>query len=320
MAAAISPPVMTVEMEASGILEAGLRLPDVVQQCPPGKTRIGARWQALEHPQGVFPDIPLGVENRRLADALEGRHLREGLGDQAALGEEFHAAARPAAHQDPTDFIPDPLGADPPDGGYLTPDGREGCLFDHEVERSRKADRPEHPQVIFSEALLRIADRPDEMPLDVAAALHMIDDPARLRIHEEAVHGEVAPADILLGCRKSDPGGAASVIIIRFGPEGRHFVMAIPHADDDNAEACAHGDRPGEEGLNLLRPGRGDDVEIRGRYSTDEIADAPSHPEGLMTGLLQAADNSSSVISRHARLLKLFPIALVSGGGNAAPR
>ena len=244
----LAPPVMAVEMDAGGILEAGLRLPDVVQQGPPGETRIGARRQEVEHPQGVFPDIPLGMEHRGLPDAPEGRHLRKGLGDQAAFGEEFHAAARPAAHQDFAEFVPDPLGADPPDGGGLTPDGREGRLIDRKIERGREADGPEHPQVILGESLLRIADRPDKTPLDVAAPLHMIDDPARLRIHEEAVHGEIAPADILLGRRKGDPGGAASVIVIRLRPVGRHFVAALPLADDDDAEAGAHGDRPGEEG------------------------------------------------------------------------
>ena len=70
-----------------------------------------------EHPQGMLPDIPLGMEDRRLVDSPEGQNLGQDLGKEAAFGKELHAPPRPAARQDPGELLPDPLGADPPDGG-----------------------------------------------------------------------------------------------------------------------------------------------------------------------------------------------------------
>ena len=116
--------------------------------------------------------------------------------------------------------------------------------------------------MILGETLVRIADRPDEAAFDVATALHVIDDPARLRIHEKAVDRKVPAADILLGGGEDDLGGVASVVITGFHPEGGHLVRASPLDDENDAETGADGNRPGKKGLDLFRTGRGDDVEI----------------------------------------------------------
>ena len=45
---------------------------------------------------------------------------------KAAFRQELQAAPRPAARQYPVELLPDPLGADPPDGRRLPPDGGQG--------------------------------------------------------------------------------------------------------------------------------------------------------------------------------------------------
>jgi hypothetical protein len=152
----------------------------------------------------MFPDIPLGMKNRGLLDPLEGMNFGQDFTEKAAFRQEFQAAPRPAAHQQPGEFVADPLGADPPDGGRPPSDGGKGHGLDLKAERRRKADRPQHPQVILGETLFRIADRADEAPFNVAEALHAIDDPFRLRIHEEAVDRKIPPPDVLLRRREGN--------------------------------------------------------------------------------------------------------------------
>ena len=187
-------------------------------------------------------------------------------------------------------------------------------------ERRGKADRPEHPQVILGETLLRIADRADEAPFDVATAVHVIDDPARLRIHEKTVDRKVPAPDILLGRREGNLRRVTSVIVIGFHPEGGHLVRVSPLDDENDAETGADGNRPGKKRLDLFRPGRGDDVEILRRHAADQITDAAAHQKGLMAGPSQAADDGGSLIQRHAHLPGLFPAATLCGGCSAAPR
>jgi hypothetical protein len=143
------------------------------------------------------------MKNRGLLDPLEGMNFGQDFTEKAAFRQEFQAAPRPAAHQQPGEFVADPLGADPPDGGRPPSDGGKGHGLDLKAERRRKADRPQHPQVILGETLFRIADRADETPFNVAEALHAIDDPFRLRIHEEAIDRKIPPPDVLLRRRKS---------------------------------------------------------------------------------------------------------------------
>ncbi len=150
------------------------------------------------------------------------------------------------------------------------------------------------------------------MPLDVAAALHIVDDPARLRIHEEPVDRKVAPADILLGGRKGDPRRMASVVVTRLGPKGGDFIRPAVLDDDHDPEAGADGSRPREQGLHLFRPGRRDDVEILRDDTAHEVADTAAHPKGLVARPAQAADYGGGIIHRRARFPGLFPAASIA--------
>ncbi len=152
----LPPPRMAVKMDARGILEASLGLPDIVQQGRPGEAHIGAVGQKGEHPERMLPDVPLGVEGRRLIDTAQGRHLGQEFREESAFGEKLHTPPRPAARQHPGKLLPDPLGAYPPDGGRLLPDRRECLRVDCIIERGRKADSPEHPQAVFGKALVRV--------------------------------------------------------------------------------------------------------------------------------------------------------------------
>ncbi len=316
------PPDMSVEMDSGFIFKTGDRLAHVMEEDRPGETQVRTSipsGEKGEHPQGMFPDIPLGMEDRRLVDSPEGQNLGKDLGKKAAFRQELHPVSRPAARQYPVELLPDALGADPPDGRRLPSDGGQGLRVERKSERGGKADRPEHPQMILGETLIRVADRPDEAAFDIATAVDVIDDPARLRIHEQTVDRKVPATDILLGGGEDDSRGVASVFITGFHPEGGHLVRASPLDDENDAETGADGNRPGKKRPDLFRPGRGDDVEILRRHAADEIADAAAHQKGLVAGLPQAADDGGGIIQRHAHLPELFPAATLCGGQCGAP-
>lgn len=295
---------MAVEMGPGCIVGPGDRLADIVEENCPGKTRVGLSirlGQQGDHPQRMLPDIPLGMKNRGLFDTPKRMNFWNDFNKKTAFGQEFQAAPRRAARQQPGELVANPLGADPHDHGRPLSDGRKGQGLDRKAERRRETDRPEHPQVILGKALLRIADCADDPLFNVAETTHMIDDSARLRIHEETVDRKIPPPDVLLRSRKGDPGRTAAVIVVRFHPKGGHLVRRPPLDDEAYAKALADGDRPGKEPPDLFRPGRCDNIVVRRRLAAKEIPDAAAHPEGLMTGLPQSADNFSGRISWHVQ-------------------
>ncbi len=174
--------------------------------------------------------------------------------------------------------------------------------------------------MILGETLVRIADRPDEAAVDVHTAVNVIDDPARLRIHEKTVDRKVTAPDILLGCGESNLRRVTTVIITGFHTEGGHLVWVSPLDDKNDAETGADGNRPEKKRLDLFRTGRGDDVEILWCHAADKITDASAHQKSLMAGPSQAADDGGSLIQRHAHLPRLFPVATLCGGCSGAPK
>ena len=127
------PPDMAVEMHSGFVFRTGDRLAHVVEENRPGETQVGASipsGEKGEHPQGMFPDIPLGMEDRGLVDSPEGLNLGKDLGKETAFRQEFQPLPRPAARQYPVELLPDTLGADPPDGRRLPPDGGQGRRVD----------------------------------------------------------------------------------------------------------------------------------------------------------------------------------------------
>jgi hypothetical protein len=173
--------------------------------------------------------------------------------------------------------------------------------------------------VIFGETLFRIADRADEAPFNVSEALHTIDDPSRLRIHEEAIDRKITPPDVILGGCEGNPGWVASITVVRFRPEGGDFVRHTALDDEADAETLTDGDSAGKDPSDLLRPGRCDDIIVLRLLTADGIPDAAAHPEGLMTGFPQSADNFGGRISWHVHQISLLTAA-ISGEDSAAPR
>ena len=251
-------PDMAIEMHARVIFETGDWLSHIVKEDRPDEAQVGASilfGKKGEHPQGMLPDIPFGMEDRGLVDPFEGQDLGQDLCKEAAIGQEFHPLPCPAARQYPIELLPDTFGADPADGGRLSPDSGQGRRVEYKSKRSGKADCPQHPQMILGETLVRVADRPDEAAVDVHTAVDVIDDPARLRIHEKTVDRKVTAPDILLGCGESNLRRVTTVIITGFHTEGGHLVWVSPLDDKNDAETGADGNRPEQRAAGPLPDG-----------------------------------------------------------------
>ena len=155
--------------------------------------------------------------------------------------------------------------------------------------------------MILGETLIRIADRPDEAPFDVSTAVDVIDDPARLRIHEETVDRKIPAADILLGGGEDNPGWVASVVVAGFHPEGGHLVRASPLDDETTPKRAPTGTVRAKSartssGRAEVTISKSFGVTPRMRSRTQPPTRKASWP-----ALSQSADDGGGIIQRHAR-------------------
>src|SRR5690349_7284087 len=113
-----------------------------------------------------------------------------------------------------------------------TPDCHEGFGFDLKPEACRKPNGSKQAQMILAEPLLRIADRTDQLPVQIGAAVHKIKDLSAQRIEEQRIYGEIAPPHVLLRVGlEMHPGWSAAVGILEVDSKSGHFHLrrAVAH-------------------------------------------------------------------------------------------
>jgi hypothetical protein len=111
------------------------------------------------------------------------------------------------------------------------------------------------------------------------------------RIIKQTVDGEVTALRVSLGIGENNFHWAATVLVIRLGPERGNLELVFGFDHNHHAKFAPDGEGAVEEFLDLLRPGVRGDVVILRLASEQKIAHAAADPERAETGVLQAAND-----------------------------
>ncbi len=150
---------MAVKPDAIGYAKRR-RLADIVQQNP-HRQRRRRSFDAVEHHQGVGPDVALGMKLGWLFDSFHRRDLRQDFSEQTARIEQFKAISCAAFQQNAKQLVPHTFGRDPANGRRQLTDGCKSQRLDSEAQARRKAHCPNEAQVVFLKAQFWIADGAD---------------------------------------------------------------------------------------------------------------------------------------------------------------
>src|SRR5207302_3538849 len=127
-------------------------------------------------------------------------------------------------------------------------------------------------KMILGEAILRLANRANDLRAQISLATNPIAQLAFDRIEEQAIDGKVAAFGIGFGIAENHDLGAATVLVISFSAERGDLKFVAIGDDDDDAELAPHGDRSWKHFFDLVGQGRGYDVVIIRRSTEKEIA------------------------------------------------
>ena len=227
---------------------------------------------------------------------LVARHdLRQHGRGQAQFDQQADPLHPAGLGQHAAHFHGDPLGADDRDlAGHLA--DRGGRLrIDRKAERGGKADRAEHPQLVFAKPQSRRTDRPDQAVLQVLLPADEVDHLAVDGVEEHAVDGEIAAGGVFAGGTEGDVIGMAAVAVFRVLAEGGHFDHARrprpQHGDHAESGAQRQGPLVAEQGADFRRRGAGGHVVVLGPAAQQFVADAAARPIGLETGRAEPANH-----------------------------
>ena len=126
-------------------------------------------------------------------------------------------------HHDPPHLRADPFAADHQDAGRVLADRLERPRVFAESQHRGEADRPQHPQLVLVEPLLRVTDRSQDPPLQVGLAVHVVDHLVGSGVVKQAVDRKITSKRVVHGVAVVDRVGTASVGVISVAPERRHL-------------------------------------------------------------------------------------------------
>ena len=150
--------------------------------------------------------------------------------------------------------------AAPPDHRFV------GVLTDRKAEAGGKLDGTEHPNWIFLEPNVRVADGGDDPCLQVGDAADVVDDLLGFDVVEQAVDRKV-PALRIFGVGTENVVApnqelAALVALARIGAKRRGFDDLATEEDMSQAKASADDPAVAEQLLDFFRGCAGGDVEV----------------------------------------------------------
>ncbi len=294
---------VAVEADAVGAVSRGAEggwLADVVQQRAPSQRGRTPGLELLEHQHGVRPHVALGVELRRLADAMQPDGLGQHLGEQAGGVQKLEGIAGVALGEHLRDLVADALGGDLMDVRCKGLNGREGGRFDLVAKPSREAHSPQHAELVLGEAQVGLADGADGLCGEVGAASDEVEHGGRevagcgvgQRVEQHAVDGEVPAPHILLG-RGGEvdgigpPSVAVRSVVAEGGDLGDALAAVALRAHENDAEVRADGVGLREERLDDIRRRGGGHVDVLGREAEQQVAHGAAGEVGLMARLAE---------------------------------
>jgi hypothetical protein len=159
------------------------------------------------------------------------------------------------------------------------------------VEHDGEADGAQEPERVFPEPLGGVADGAENPVLQVFPAVGEIMENVADRVVEEGVDGEVAPGRVGGGGAEGDGDGVAAVEILSVASERGDLGLDGAVQDADDAEVGADGHVAREQGLDTLRRRAGGHVNVLRIQPQQRVADAPAHPVGFKSVLLETLDD-----------------------------
>ena len=173
--------------------------------------------------------------------------------------------------------------------------------LDREVEASRERDGAQHPDRIFTEADLGIADRSHQPRAQIFEPVDVVDDRERRDVVEDRVDREIAAERVFFRRaervvvmqrfrvargRRGSVGGRRGrcgddflrdlFARLHLAAERRHFDHLRSELDVRETEPATDDPAVAKEFLDLVGMRRGADVEILGPASEQQVADAAS--------------------------------------------
>ncbi len=270
------------------------RLAHVVQQRSQCQ-RHGRLLHLLQQQQGVRPHVAFGMVFGRLSHSLHGRHFGQDVAQQVALFQQLEAAPRAAFGQDVHQFVAHALGRHRPDERVVRADGRHCRRLNREAQARGKPHGPQQPQMVLAKSEAGVADGSHHAPLQVRAAAHVVQHVPAVRVHQQAIDGEVAPPDILARIAFEAHGRRMPpVVVIVVAAERGHLHLREHVAYQHHAKRRAHPAGIGEQIHDAVGPRIRRDVEILGARFEQQVADATAHQVRLMARRAQLRDHRAS--------------------------
>jgi hypothetical protein len=168
----------------------------------------------------------------------------------------------------------------------MTEDSLVCFFFDGEPGSAGMPDDTNHSDRVLEESFIGVTNDPDDPALQVAHAVHVINNGEIGDIIKEAVNGEIAAERILLGCSKAVHSDGIPVV----GRDLFEFRMASKGGDLDDLSAlkkdmnepepATDDSAVAEEGLDLAGVGVGGDIKILGDPSDEKVPDTSANQIG----------------------------------------
>ena len=174
----------------------------------------------------------------------------------------------------------------------IAPHGGEGRGLDLEPEARGKPDAAQQPQMIFAEARVRVADGADDAARQIAAPSTKSSTLAGVRVHHQAVDGEIAAQHVFAGIvLEAHVFGMPAVQVIVIAAEGGDLHLVEDVAHQHHAEVRAHAAGAREEIHDAVGAGIGGDVEVLGLDAEEQVADAAADQVCLVAPGAQPGDH-----------------------------
>ena len=248
----------------------------------------------LENLQHVIPQVAGRRVRPTLRQALHRQEFRHHRLSEAEIEEQAHRFGAARMRQHATQLLGDAFGTDDRDLAGHRADRRLGSRVDGQREAGRHADAAEHTQLVFREAMPRLADGAEDLRVEIGPATNIVEQLIRDWIEEHAIDREVATTGVLFGRGEDDLRRASAVFIADVGAERRHLnrreAPFLTRTDDLNdAKRRPDRDRAREQLLNARGPSVGRDVVILRHKAKELIAHASAGPQSLEAVLLKPA-------------------------------
>jgi hypothetical protein len=162
-------------------------------------------------------------------------------------------------------------------------DGLVGLVFNGKSGSGGMADDPNHSHRILLESFVGVADRSDDLSLQVGHPTDVVYDGEIGDIIEKTVHCDIPPKSILRRrsktVRPNDiPFFCLDFLEFRSTPKSRHFDGLSSLKENVNQpESAADDPAVSKEGINLMGVGISGHIEIFRGFSKKKIPDASAY-------------------------------------------